>query len=692
MSARLDPFNVPRAVAIGFVLLVVLAQPAVATAVPESGITTGSGGAVDAANTTADAANTANATTAAVPTIQVDTALSLTPDQPGAIGVVQTFDTPEEVVELRVTLDPESTVIGTEGFSQVDTRTWAWDGETPTPQLRYTMDANLTSERDGPMSAGGTYLFADVGEWALVRQPNVRLGWSYRGDQAIEVERETRVDGEGAVGEAIAFLGAHEVHTRQVAGQEIRLIVPNAADPKDPPEEILDGLGNASRAMQVGDRDPQVFAVAAPTGRVGWAVQGLQLGDSDFWTRASRPIDAVGSTWLHEYVHTRQSFQTADSGRWFTEASATWYALLLSNQQEGVSYEEFAQFLRRGTLSPQVSSVLADPSTWANNANYWKGALVTGELDRRIRLATDGGATFQRVFSALNGHTTPITNGDILAAVGNAATAETRATAERYTTTTAAPDVWDQAAHREAFGAEAALLQVNFDAATDLRATGPYRNASVAAPVTLATGETLSVRTTVENSGGAVGDYTVTLRAADAVVDEANGTLAPEETATVSLAHQFRETGRYTVSVAGEQFTVRVREPATPSVTDVTVDPTTVERGGEVRVTATVTNDANVPGNATVTFTRDGEQVATKTVTVGPGQQVTLRTGVRMPETGDHRIGVDGNEVDVRVTAPATAASTPATPSTTTSSPGFGAPAAVGAVAAALALRGRRSD
>lgn len=649
-------------------LLAVLAQPAVATAAP------GSGGV--------DAPAVEQATTA--PTIQVDTALSLTPDRPGSIGVVQTFDTPEEVVELRVTLDPESTVTQADGFSQVDSRTWAWDGETPTPQLRYEMAANRTAERSGPMGADGSYLYADVGEWALVRQPNVGLQWRQRADVTVEVNRSTRVDGEGAVGGATAFLGAHTVYSRQVAGQEIRLIVPEAADLADPPEQILDGLGNASRAMQVGDRDPQVFAVAAPTGQVGWAVQGLQIGDTDFWARASRPIDAPGSTWLHEYVHTRQSFRTDESGRWFTEASATWYALLVSHQQQGVSYEEFAQFLRRGTASPQVAAVLSDPASWANNANYWKGALVTGELDRRIRLATGGGATFQRVLSALNGHTNPITNADILAAVDDAATAETRAVGERYTTTSDAPAVWDRSAHSEAFGADAALFQVDFDAASDLRATGPYRNASVAAPVTLAAGETLAVRTNVANRGGATGDYTVTLRAAGAVVDEANGTLAPDESATVSLAHRFTEPGRYTASVAGEQFVVRVREPATPTVTDVRVDPTTVERDGEVTVTATVTNDAAVPGNATVTFTRDGEQVATETVSVSPGEQVTVTNRVAMPDAGEHRVGANGNEVGVRVTEPT------ASP-TSTETPGFGVPAAVGAVAAAIALRRRRS-
>ncbi|NHX37198.1 hypothetical protein [Halolamina pelagica] len=644
-------------------LLLVGAQPAVAVA---------GAPAVDGPVGEAGAAETASAT------IAVDTVLSLTPEQPGSVGVVQTFDTPDEVTELRVTLDSRSTVTAAEGFSNLEGDTWEWDGETAEPRLRYELAVNRTSDRAGPMASGGSYLYTDVGEWALIQQPNVGFEWRTTG--SVSVERTTRVDGAGAVGGATAFLGPHEEYTREVAGQEIRLIVPDDADLADPPERILDGLGNASRELNVGDRDATVFAVAAPTGRVDWAVQGVQVGDTDFWAQANRPIDAVGSTWLHEYVHTRQSFRTSESGRWITEATATWYAALLSHQQEGVGFAALSEYLERGTRSPQAGSVLADPSDWANNAHYWKGALVSGELDRRLRLATDGGATLQRVLASLNDHST-VTNGDVLAAVAEAGTPSTRDAAERLTTTSDAPDVWDREAHRDAFGGDAALLRVGFDPATDLRATDPYRNATTPAPVTLAAGERLSVRTVVENLGGATGEYVVTLRVDDAAVAAANGTLAPDGRTAVSLVHRFTETGRYTATVAGERFTVTVRQPASPSVTDLTVEPATVEPGGEVTVTATVTNDESVPGNATVAFTRDGETVTTRTVSVGPDGRETVTATIELSEAGQRSVGAGGQAVAVRVASPSE-----------TSAPGFGAPAAVAAIAGALGLRRLRSS
>ena len=652
-----------RAAAVAFVLLLVGAQPAVAVA---------GAPAVDGPVADASAADTASAT------IAIDIALSLTPEQPGSVGVVQTFDTPEALTELRVTLDSRSTVTAAEGFSKAGGDTWEWDGETAEPRLRYDLAVNRTTDREGPMAGSGSYLYADVGEWALIQQPNTGLEW--RTTASISLDRTTRVDGEGAVGGATAFLGPHEVYTRTVAKQEIRLIVPAAADLADPPGEILDGLGNASRELNVGDRDRTVFAVAAPTGQVDWAVQGVQVGDTDFWARANRAIDSAGSTWLHEYVHTRQSFRTSESGQWITEATATWYAALLSHQQEGAEFDALAEYLKRGTRSPQAESVLAEPSDWANNAHYWKGALVSGELDRRLRLATDGGATLQQVLASLNDHSV-VSNADILAAVADAGTPATRDATERLTTTSDAPNVWGREAHRDAFGGDAAMLRVGFDPATDLRATGPYRNVTTAAPVSLAAGERLSVRTDVENLGGATGEYRVTLRVDDDAVASAEGALAPDGRTTVALTHRFTEPGRYTVSVAGERFTVHVRQPATPRVTDLSVEPTTVDSGDEVTVSATVTNDESVPGNTTVAFTRDGETVTTRSGAVGPEESETGSATIELDEPGQRRVGADGREVAVLVES-----------KSSTRAPGFGAPAAIAALGGALALRRLRSS
>jgi hypothetical protein len=658
------------------VLLVLTGTAPVAASPAGDPLTTGDA-QLDAASTEPAGAPA----TAASPTIRVDTALSLTPEAPGSIGVVQTFEMPGEVTALQVTLDQRVTVTASEGFTRTGERTWEWDGETASPTLTYEKAANKTAEVSGPHGADGSYLYADVGPWALVRTPNVGLQYRYRGTDPVTVSRSTRVDGEGAVGGATAFLGAQETYTREVNGQRFRLVVPAAATLESSPDRILRAMANASRELQVGDRDPELFAVAAPTTGNRWAVEGLQVGSHDFWVQDSQEVDAVGNAWLHEYVHTRQSFATATSGKWFTEASATWYAALLS-LEEGATFADFERFLSRGEEGPEADSVLSEPSTWQSNGNYWKGALVLGELDRRIRLDSNQSASLQTVVRSLNGRTEEITNEDIVAEVGSAGSSSTERVAQQFTTTSETPETWGESAHRKAFGSRPARMQLQFDTGTDVQYAGPYRNATAESPIRLATHEELKFRATVTNVGDATGDYEVLLRVDDEVVASRNGTLAPAESATVRLRYRFPETGEYTVSVAGQRLDVRVREPATPTVTRLALDRSTVSRGGTVTATATVENGQPVPGNRTVVFTRDGEAMAERTVSLGPGERRNVSAEVGLPAAGDHRIGAGERSVRVRVTT--------ATSGTQGTSevpvPGFGVPATVMALGALIGL------
>ncbi len=47
-------------------------------------------------------------------------------------------------------------------------------------------------------------------------------------------------------------------------------------------------MANASNALRVGDRDEQVFVVAAPSGAVEWGVEGYQIGDADMWVQSGK--------------------------------------------------------------------------------------------------------------------------------------------------------------------------------------------------------------------------------------------------------------------------------------------------------------------------------------------------------------------------------------------------------------------
>jgi hypothetical protein len=646
---------------------------------------------------------TTNATNAALQAsddeIRVATELSLTPNRPGSVAVVQTFTVPDRVPSLSVTLPREAEVTNANGFSRAGDGSWEWSGS-GTPRLGYRLPANETSPQAGPLGGEGAYVFADTGDWALVRRPNVGLRWRQRGSDPVTVTRSATVAGEGVVGGETAFLGAHRVLTRQAHDQTFRLVVPAAAEMDEEPAQVFAALERASGSLHVGDRDEEVFVVVAPTEGVSWAVQGLQLGDSDMWVQDDERVADVENVWVHEYVHTRQSFTTEPSAQWLTEATATWYAARFALRDDRIDFGTFADFLDRGAVGPQGRSVLAEPSSWQNAAQYLKGGLVVGDVDRRIRVASDGGASLQTVFRWLNGRSEPVSNADFVAAVVEAGGGDVRPPTRRFTTTTDAPEMWDRTAHAAVFESIPAQMQVVADPST-VRVSGPYREGRLGDPILLAAGETLSLPVQVENVGGTAGEYQVALRVDDLVVTTDSGSLTAGTSTTVRLEHTFDQPGEYVVSIAGERLTVEVVEPAAPTVRAVRADRDRVALGDRVQVTAVVENRGAVPGTATVEFTRDGEVVATREVSLLAGESQEVTVPVRLTESGTHRVGAGDVTVRVSVDDDVTGASGGSGDSTgdgdgeSTSSipvPGLGVVAGVVGVLVAALLIGRRSE
>ncbi len=635
-------------------------------------------------------------------------------DDAGVVGVTTRARIPDRVTELRITLlNTNAEPVEADGFepaadSGSDEAVWEWDGETAEPSLTYAMDANVTVPEEGPLSAGGSYRFVDAGDWALVRTPRTAASWSYTGQYSgqVRIERENAVPGEGVASRTMAFLGPYEEHVREGDGQRYRLIVPEAAELVATPEEVFEVFEGASTALQVGARDDEVVAFAAPTGEVSWSVRGLQTGEADLWVRDEEPAGTAADVWTHEYVHTRQAYRTESDARWITEASATYYAALFALDRGAADFDEFERTLARGEREPDASAVLADPATWDGNPDYTKGALVAGELDRRLRLATDGRASLATVLRDLNDAAGPVTNRDVLDAVEAAAAeggddeaaAEIRAEAERLITTRAGAETWDRDAHADAFGETPA--QVGYELADDgVRATGEYRERPVAgAPVELVRGETLALSVAVSNTGGVAGAYDVSMTVDGEAVDTRTGTIDAGTETVERFEHAFASPGTYEVRVGSETLSVVVSEPAPVLVRDVTTDLDSVAAGDSVRVTATVANDATVPAGSDVVFRVDGETVGTEQVRLDAGEETTVERTVTLGgSSGDGGTG----DVVVSVAGPDGEASTTVNvagdgilggegPGTDDAVPGFGPVAAVVAVLAAVAVLGRR--
>jgi hypothetical protein len=424
---------------------------------------------------------------AETPTIEQSIRLHLTPSEAGRIDVTVTYDVPEELTSLRVQLPDGATDVTSESFTE-SSDGYEWDGDTDPAELRFTIPANRSStgaHSDGPRerdvagrSTQDTYSFVDAGSWALVTVPQLGTEWSWRNARDVTLTEDVAVDGEGSTGGEMAYLGSVEVHTRTANGQTFTLAVPERASMSESPGDVLDALSVASNQLRVGERDAEIWITAAPRD-AEWIAQGIEYGGSDFWVVANAPLDVPGNVWLHEYVHTRQAFTTASSARWTTEATADYYAALLALEAGDIGFEAFRTYLGRGDDDPWRDAVLARPETWARGANYVKGSLVWGELDRRVRLETNSSATMTDVLWRLNQQNDQVSNDDVLAALADVSSNEVAGVGEQYTETPSTADMWSRFEHRRAFDTDPPLMQYDVQ---QYRVTGPFRNQSFDSP------------------------------------------------------------------------------------------------------------------------------------------------------------------------------------------------------------------
>jgi hypothetical protein len=658
--------------------------------------------------------------------IRQTTTLYRTPDDPGTIRVEFAYTFPDYLAQFTLQLPQRVTVLDRKGFVPDGTATFRWDKSTTNPTITFRLPVNQTGSESGferPLferdsagllngsaaenerfgsanvradhsrtdandsrmghsrtdathsrtdtsAADPNYLFVDTGPWALVELPGYYAEWPInKNKQAPEFSERVRVNGPGAAGSEIAFLGQQRTYTRTAHGQTVRLIVPANADLEPRPRTVLDGITNASDALRVGDRDEELFFVAVPTS-VNLAVRGLQVGDSDAWVAADEPLRTADNVWFHEYVHTRQDYSTTDASRWITEGSADYYAALLSLQLGLIDFADFRTQLQFGQSSAYRDVVLAQPDTWTRGAQYRKGALVAGELDRRIRLASDRSASFETVLSRMNADTDNVTGAEIRSFVTSAGDSETGDAATRFTETTATPDVWNRSAHTAAFGTKPAQISVSV---ASLSVSGQYRNRTLST-LTFLPNETLSIRTLVSNEGGTAGEYRVVAALDGEPFETRTGRLAAETTTNETMTYTFERTGTFTLTVNGAEAVVRVREPARPTVTGVSLNRSRVGDGDPVEVTVSVGNDADRPAVGNVSVVLDGERVAVRQLRLDSGVSRTLSFVVHVAGTGSHTVTVGSYERTLTVETPtptptATATDSP-TPATATATEG----------------------
>jgi hypothetical protein len=300
-------------------------------------------------------------------------------------------------------------VVNATGFANLSSDvgySFQWDGETQRPQLVLTViNQSVSQEED--------HEYAATPRWGFFPVPSHSTA------------ANLSVAGEGFVGDQFILIGPNTVYTATEGCQDIRLIVPQAANLSESPGNIVGSLASASRQFDAGPRYSYVtaYAVADPIRRGGAATT------HEFWVHDSASFDfgseyrgAVipANTWLHEYVHTRQLFAANESVQlgermwWFTEASASYYAVELTTRQQYAGPCEYTYYFWNVSRTRMGQVVLSNQSQWGPNeqGQYRKGAVVLSALDQRIRNETNGQRTLDDVIYRMNTHDGTVTYAD----------------------------------------------------------------------------------------------------------------------------------------------------------------------------------------------------------------------------------------------------------------------------------------
>ncbi|WP_266081756.1 glycyl aminopeptidase [Haladaptatus caseinilyticus] len=331
--------------------------------------------------------------------------------------------------------------MSSEGFVTGETKNsehaLRWNGETESPSVTVTTDIDEGNGRE----------FTSTDRWILAPTPRLTVAWMPSGDDEWKYRHPLENDypdatikfaDRGVLGSAFTYIGAYKEHTHHADGQRFRMIVVDGASPSDSPGKVFKSLTSASKRLPGESPDKVLaFVLPDPSWRGGYA----SPSHDEIWVHEDAHLSDPQNLWLHEYVHTRQSFKLGDRMAWFREASAAYFASNLTMEQGRTSKSDVAQMLTRNGFD---ESVLSKSNTWASNeVPYYRGAYALWALDAKIRKATDGDRSLFDVFERMNAHKGPISYADFRAIVANVAEQSMNSWLNEHVTTSATPKLQD---------------------------------------------------------------------------------------------------------------------------------------------------------------------------------------------------------------------------------------------------------
>jgi hypothetical protein len=169
----------------------------------------------------------------------------------------------------------------------------------------------------------------------------------------------------------------------------------------------------------------------------------------------------------------------------------------------------------------------------------------------------------------------------------------------------------------------------------------------------------------VANSGSRNGTRRFEIAANDRSIGIPSVSVPAGGQRTVTVPVRFQRPGETDVEVGEYETRINVTQPEPDiSVTRLSVEPTRIETGETVTVTAEVTNNGTAKGTGTARFSAFGDAVTSKQVRLAPGESRTVQFTQPFDAAGEYQVGVNGR------TAAVTVEGSPNQASTRTAGPG----------------------
>ena len=149
-------------------------------------------------------------------------------------------------------------------------------------------------------------------------------------------------------------------------------------------------------------------------------------------------------------------------------------------------------------------------------------------------------------------------------------------------------------------------------------------------PAKVTTGEKATVEVEIRNSNAKLDTYNVPLMVNGVADDRKSITLAPGATELITFTLTRSQAGTYRISVGNKESTLVVEKLLPPDfrLSNLEVNPSEVDSGEKVVITAKIANVGGTQGRYTAELKVDDCTVQTEEVTVAAGTDSTLSFGI----------------------------------------------------------------